>query len=227
MEILGIKSITTYEIGTNKKMNVCLDKFETLTIIVTDDIDKHIYFEHTEKPDAKTLIFGYKIADAITPHETFRSSSINLTHRVLIEFDNDFVLETGSKLSILELVNRNLSQKYHNVVISKSALGTVFITIFIVNDEMLQFLSYYHLEEKMGYHSRSNDNICDFGYVNNSTHGRIQYSFYTYLMSGKRVREMINNLGKTYTYDNKRFTLVEDIQKVDLYRAKYRFLHKL
>ena len=224
MEILGIKSITTYEIGTNKKMNVCIDRFETLTIIATES---HIYFEHTEKPDAKTLIFGYKIANVITPHETFRASDINLTYSVFIEFDDGFVLNSSDDLSIFDLLIRNLGQKYHNVVISKSALGTVFITIFIINDEMLQFLSYYHLEEKMGYHSRFNDNICDFGYVNNSTHGRIQYSFYIYLMSGKRVREMIDNLGKTYTYDNKKFILVEDIQKVDLYRAKYRFLHHL
>lgn len=227
MEILGIKSITTYEIGTNKKMNVCLDRFETLSIIVTDDSDKHIYFEHTEKPDAKTLIFGYQIASAITPHETFRAADINLTHSVFIEFDNGFVLHTGNRFSVSELVNSNLSQKYHNVVISKSSLGTIFITIFIVTNEMLQLLSYYHLEEKKGYSPQSDDTICDFGYVNNRVRGRVQYSFYTYLIANKHVRGMLSSFGK-YTYNNKRFNfVVDDTQKVDLYRAKYRFLHKL
>lgn len=226
MEILGIKSITTHEIDTDKRMNVCIDKFETLSIIVTDDPDKHIYFEHTEKPEAKTLIFGYNITSAITPHETFRASDINQTHSVHIEFNNGFVLDTGNRFSISELICSNLGQKYHNVVVSKSSLNTIFITIFIVTDEMLQFLSYYHFEEKWGYHPYP-DTICDFGFVGGNQRGRIRYSFYAYLIAHKHVREMLSNLGKIYAYDNKRFTLVEDTQKVDLYRTKYRFLHNL
>ena len=224
MEILGIKSITTYEIGTNKKMNVCLDRFETLSIIVTDT---HIYFEHTEKPDAKTLIFGYHIADAITPRETFRASDINQTHSVFIEFDDGFVLNSSDDLSIFDFLTRNLGQQYHNVVVSKNDLGTTFITIFLVTDEMLQFSSYYHLEEKKGYSPQFDDTICDFGYVNNRVRGRIQYSFYTYLIANKHIRGMISNLSGVYSYNNRRFNLIEDTQKVDLYRAKYRFLHKL
>lgn len=144
MEILGIKSMTTYEIDTDRTMNINLDRFETLTIILTDN---HIYFEHTEKPTARTLIFGYQIAKTITPYETFRSFDINVTHSVLIEFNDDSILDTRSKLSISELVDSNLGKKYHNVVVSKNSTGTIFITIFFMTDEMLQFSSYYHFEQ--------------------------------------------------------------------------------
>ena len=224
MDILGLKSITTYEIGTGRIMNMNLDRFETLSIILTGN---HIYFEHTEKPTAKTLIFGYQIAKTITPHETFRASDINVTHSVIIEFDDGFILDTNKESSILELVDRNLGQKYHNVVVSNSSLGTIFITIFFVTDEMLQFSSYYHFEQTKKYQSHYENTICDFGYVSGNKRSRVQFSFYVYLMAGKHAREMMFRLVSNYIYDNERYILVEDAQKVNLYRTKYRFLYKL
>lgn len=46
-------------------------------------------------------------------------------------------------------------------------------------------------------------------------------------MAGKHVREMMYRLVSSYICDNENYILVEDAQKVDLYRTKYRFVHKL